>query len=136
MQAGCPSSNASSVTVLVADSCVTCPPNRLVIPYIIFEKNFGNNGVASIKYRQVDCQPPGSIVVQVDTYQTTGFIKLNLQQVAGSGALASVALRPTGTSEWHDMNNSYGAEWQISRMTQTPLDMRITGADGQVLVAR
>lgn len=124
------------MTVLVADSCVTCPPNRIVIPYLIFEKNFGSNGLASVKYRQVDCQPPGSIVVQVDAFQTTGFIKLNLQQVAGSGALESVALRPSGTSQWHDMKNSYGAEWQISGMTQTPLDMKITGGDGQILIAR
>lgn len=46
-------------------------------------------------FKQVDCDPPGSIVVNVDTYRPTegGYLRLDLQQVAGTGALAGVGLR-------------------------------------------
>lgn len=44
---------------------------------------------------QVECAPTSPIVVDVDTYRTTqgGYLRLDLQDVAGSGALASVELR-------------------------------------------
>ena len=83
--------------VQVADSCRTCPPDRLVIPYAIFQQSLGDPkaGVAAVRYRQVECSPRASIDVDVDTFRATegGYIRLDLQNVAGSGALASVELR-------------------------------------------
>lgn len=87
---------------------------------------------------QVDCRPTGPIVVAVDTFRTTGgpYLRLDLQSVGGSGAMTSVALRPSGTAAWQPLTNSYGAKWQISGLSQAPLDVQITGANGQVLVAK
>ena len=44
---------------------------------------------------QVECAPPDTIVVNVDTFRQSGggFIRLDLQNVAGSGAIRSVELR-------------------------------------------
>lgn len=108
MQASCPPSGGaplvtrSTTIVQVADSCSTCGPNRLVIPYVIYQETLGASspGEATVRYRQVDCTPPGSIVVDVDTFRQSGggYVRLDLQSVAGSGALRSVELRQAGQS--------------------------------------
>ena len=53
MQASCTPSSGSSLIVEVADSCSTCGPNRLVIPYVIYQQTLGTSGEASVRYRQV-----------------------------------------------------------------------------------
>jgi Expansin C-terminal domain len=87
---------------------------------------------------QVDCQPPGPIVIDVDVFKVTNgpYLRLDLQSVAGNGALTSVALRPSGTDAWQELQNSYGAKWQISGLSQAPMDIQIIGDNGQTVVAK
>lgn len=83
--------------MLVADTCGNCPANRLVIPYSIFQQSFTNPsaGVATVRFRQAECSPPNPIILDVDTFRPTlgGYMRLALQSVAGSGAVASVEIR-------------------------------------------
>lgn len=46
---------------------------------------------------QVNCNPPGPLMVHVDQYRPTsgGFLKLALKDVAGNGDIAAVSLTPS-----------------------------------------
>eukprot|EP00879_Flechtneria_rotunda_P012123 GHRR01012661.1.p1 GENE.GHRR01012661.1~~GHRR01012661.1.p1 ORF type:complete len:114 (+),score=31.30 GHRR01012661.1:935-1276(+) len=91
-----------------------------------------------IQYRQVPCKVAGNIVVNVDTYRATagGYIKLSLKNVAGSGGITSVQLAQTGSTAYRPMNNTYGAEWEISIVPAPPLDIKVTNQQGQSVVLR
>jgi hypothetical protein len=137
---------------MVVDSCRTCTANQLVIPFSIFNVTLANSptvGTAAVRYRQVDCEPRGPIVIDVDTYRPTegGYIRLSLESVAGSGGLRSVELRGTSDSGggggkiedendngWLPMVNTYGAKWELSNLPSAPMDVRVISDNGTVLV--
>ena len=139
--------NSASLRVQIVDTCPACVPDRLVIPFTVYSQNIGptSKGQAPIQYRQIDCQPPGNIRIDVDTFRPTkgGYIRLTLKWVAGSGNISSVELRESLTLEeklpltpWLPMENLHGGSWEISGITKAPLDMRITGNGDEVLIAR
>lgn len=37
---------------------------------------------------------------------------------------------------WQKLSNTYGARWELSALPAPPLDLRITGDNGQVLLVR
>lgn len=92
-----PAPRGAPLVVQVANQSPSCPTNRIVLPYTIFRQSLADPaaGEAAVRFRHVDCAPPGSIVADVDTYRLSGggYLRLDLQQVAGSGALAGVELR-------------------------------------------
>ena len=51
------------------------------------------------------------------------------------GPLQGGVLTVDGT-EFTALNNTYGARWELSGLPVTPLDLRITGDNGQTLIAR
>ncbi|PRW57696.1 hypothetical protein C2E21_3455 [Chlorella sorokiniana] len=146
----CPdNSDGASIIALVTDTCKDCPPTKLTLHYLAFQQKLANpdQGEVGIKYRLVECPAPGNIVADIDTYRAGagGYIRLSLENVAGTGALESIELRKSpiagdrlslaGTS-WTRMTNSWGSKWELSGLPEPPLDMRITSDTGEELVAR
>ena len=78
--------------------------------------------------------------MDVDIYRASegGYLRLDLQNVAGNGVITSVEMQKEGATDgrWKSLTNTYGAKWEVSMLPEPPLDLRITGADGEVLVAR
>ncbi len=76
--------------------------------------------------------------MDIDVFRVSNgpYLRLDLQSVGGSGALRGVALRPSGTTAWQPLQNSYGAKWQISGLAQIPMDIQVVGDNGQTLVAK
>lgn len=62
-------------------------------------------------------------------------MKGGLLQVAGSGMLAGVDIKTSGSQTWAPMANGYGNVWEASAVGAAPLDVRITSQQGQVVVA-
>lgn len=71
-----------------------------------------------------------SMVCVIDTCNHN--LDFFLPYLAQDGPNASISLPLLG---WTRLNNTYGAKWEASGLPQPPLDVRIIGADGQVLVA-
>lgn len=87
---------------------------------------------------QVDCAPPGDIVIDVNTFRSSsgGYIRLALESVAGDGGLESVELREAsedGNAPWTSLKNKWGANWEGSGLTSTPFDIQITSSSGEVI---
>lgn len=82
---------------------------------------------------QVDCNPPGNIVVNVNDFRSSagGYLKLSLKSVAGDGKLESVELRESSGGSWVKLNNNFGATWEASGLDSPPLDIRITSGSGE-----
>ncbi|KAI7843723.1 hypothetical protein COHA_002621 [Chlorella ohadii] len=124
----CPANpDGSSAIALVTDTCKDCPPSKLTLHYLAFQQKLANpdQGELGIRFRLVECPVPGNIVADIDTYRAAagGYIRLSLENVAGTGALESVEIRKSpmagdrlslaGTS-WTRMTNSWGSKWELS----------------------
>ncbi|PSC73189.1 barwin-like endoglucanase [Micractinium conductrix] len=141
---------ATSLVALVTDTCTSCAPDRVTLHYLSFQQKLSSpeGGEVGIRWRQVECAAPSpGIVADIDTYRATegGYLRLSLEQVAGTGAIAAVELRRSplagdrlslaGTT-WSRMLNSWGAKWELSGLPEGPLDLRVTSDRGEALVAR
>ena len=60
---------------------------------------------------------------------TGGWLRLTVQKVAGKGSVSLVQVKGPNTS-WQNMNNYWGASWEISSSPGLPMDMRIQSSDG------
>jgi hypothetical protein len=54
------------------------------------------------------------------------------QKAGGEAAVQSVALRGTD-GDWVNMNNVWGASWELPNAPMGPLDMRITDPSGDTV---
>ena len=122
--------------MLIADKCRSCSPDQIFVPYEFLISTLSPSGDnVQATWRQVECNPPGSIVVDVDQYRATlgGYIRVAFLNVAGSGAIETVELKGSNDNNWQEMENSFGARWELSILPDAPLDLRITTSDGEVV---
>ena len=122
------------VTVMIVDSCPKCDPNQINIHASAFNE-FLSPTVAKVgvTMEAVPCEPRAPFWIKVtDARQSAGgYIRLSLQGVAGSGAVSSVEVRPTGGVGWTKATNAWGATWEASRFGDTGnLDLRVVGDPG------
>ena len=125
---------ASPVTVMIVDSCPKCDANQINIHASAFNE-FLSPTVAKVgvTMEPVPCEPraPFWIKVNDDRSSAGGYVRLSLQGVAGSGAVSSVEVRPTGGSGWTKATNAWGATWEASRFGDaSTLDIRVVGDPG------
>jgi len=131
--------NARPATVTVADSCSDCSSDTIVIHSSLAITLTGSpNKNIPISWRQIPCQPPGGIIIDVDRYRVDagGYIRLAFLNVAGSGEVEKVELKGSMESEsqWRVMENGWGARYEVSRFPATPLDLRVTTPEGVVVM--
>ncbi|BDA47639.1 hypothetical protein COCOBI_10-4900 [Coccomyxa sp. Obi] len=91
----------------------------------------------------VECQPPEGMVMRVKEYSLSGdgFIRVVPTQVAGTGTLQSVELRASagqGVSDlahsWRQMNNTFGAAWDLYDLYPPPFDLRFRDSVGRTVI--
>ncbi|WIA34463.1 hypothetical protein OEZ86_012795 [Tetradesmus obliquus] len=129
--------NSPTETVMVYDTCKDCTTNQLNLNAQVFDKlAFLELGNMPIMYRQVPCPFAGNIVVRVNNYRATagGWLRLALRNVAGNADISSVEVARAGTANWIPMKNSFGANWELSKLPAAPLDLRVTTKSGQKAV--
>lgn len=132
----CAFSNTTQ-TVMVYDTCKDCATNQLNLNAAVFDAmaplDLGN---MPIMYRRVACPFSGNIVVRVNNYRSTagGWLRLALRNVAGMADVSSVQLARAGTANWIPMNNTFGANWELSKLPSPPLDLRVSTKSGQSVV--
>lgn len=132
----CAFSNTTAI-VMVYDNCKDCSTNQLNLNAQVFDKlaplDLGN---MPIMYRQVPCPYSGNIVVRVNNYRSSagGWLRLALRNVAGMADISSVHLARAGTTNWIPMTNTFGANWELSKLPSPPLDLRVTTKSGQSVV--
>ncbi|KDD76851.1 hypothetical protein H632_c86p0, partial [Helicosporidium sp. ATCC 50920] len=84
----------------------------------------------------VPCSPPGNIQLRVSDARDTkgGWLKLEVENLAGSNILSGVEVRGEGDESWRPMTHTFGAAWEMSMLPFPPLDVRVTASDGQVVL--
>ncbi|KAL0023658.1 hypothetical protein WJX77_011178 [Trebouxia sp. C0004] len=85
----------------------------------------------------VNCAATGPITVRIEQLSpvANGYIKLVLLNVAGSNGISSVAIAPTGTQNYVQLKNTYGAVWEGSIPTAPPLDLQISSSGQQLVLS-
>jgi expansin (peptidoglycan-binding protein) len=130
--------NNNPITVMVYDSCDECEANQINLYATAFSKFASLDiGRIGIQYRQVPCPFNGSLTVHIDTFRPSkgGYIKLSLRNVAGTAGINSIAFRTTGTANnWRPLKNTFGAVWEGSQLSNLPLDLQVTKANGTSVV--
>ncbi|KAK9841723.1 hypothetical protein WJX74_010883 [Apatococcus lobatus] len=131
--------NSTPQVATVIDSCPSCGP--LTTTQTVFTKLFlASLGRAQAQLQQVDCEPPGGVSFRLIDYRPSagGFLKFSVKNVAGSGGLSGVAVKGSASpsAAFIPMTNTYGAVWELSNLPPPPLDIQLTNAQGQSLVAR
>lgn len=126
--------DASPVTVMIVDSCPKCDANQINIHASAFNE-FLSPTVAKVgvTMEPVPCEPRAPFWIKVNDARSSagGYVRLSLQGVAGSGAVSSVEVRPTGGSGWTKATNAWGATWEASRFGDaSTLDIRVVGDPG------
>eukprot|EP01024_Parvocaulis_polyphysoides_P036669 TRINITY_DN3259_c0_g1_i3.p1 TRINITY_DN3259_c0_g1~~TRINITY_DN3259_c0_g1_i3.p1 ORF type:complete len:465 (-),score=51.32 TRINITY_DN3259_c0_g1_i3:454-1695(-) len=146
----------NSTTVMITDSCKSgCVQQQLNMHVFAFQHLAPSSwGEIPIRFRRVSCQPPSGMVVRVTDYRETygGWIRLVIMEVAGKANIKSVGLRQHAQTQtqnsnnslrsfgrpaynaWMQMNNSYGAAWELSGIPEPPFDIRVEMEDGQTAV--
>ena len=76
-----------SLIAQVQDQCTSCPPPRFNLPYIVWAHYLAVNpeiGSVPVSYRRVECNPPGTIVVDL-TVRSMADVKCNVGCHGGVG---------------------------------------------------
>lgn len=55
------------------------------------------------------------------------------QKAGGRAAVKRVEARPSD-SDWRDMNNVWGASWELANAPQPPLDLRVSDDIGNTVI--
>eukprot|EP01025_Chloroclados_australasicus_P039891 TRINITY_DN4153_c0_g2_i1.p1 TRINITY_DN4153_c0_g2~~TRINITY_DN4153_c0_g2_i1.p1 ORF type:complete len:1180 (-),score=74.75 TRINITY_DN4153_c0_g2_i1:343-3882(-) len=147
----CQSQSTISKIVNIYDLCssqtyqVQCDSDELVLPYYIFQQ-FTTQQVdqIDIEYRQIECNPQINITMIVEDYLRgyASYISLKFRDIAGDGSITSAELRQTPqeeqmlNSDWLQMTRFGQTSFDFSGVPDPPLDLRITGAGGQVAILR
>ncbi|DBA95815.1 TPA: hypothetical protein ACH3X1_001364 [Trebouxia sp. C0004] len=94
-------------------------------------------GHVGVSLEQVNCAATGPITVRIEQLSpvANGYIKLVLLNVAGSNGISSVAIAPTGTQNYVQLKNTYGAVWEGSIPTAPPLDLQISSSGQQLVLS-
>ncbi|DBA99213.1 TPA: Expansin-B5 [Trebouxia sp. C0006] len=94
-------------------------------------------GHVGVSVEQVNCAAIGSITVRIEQLSpvANGYIKLVLLNVAGSNGISSVGIAPTGTQNFAQLKNTYGAVWEGSTPTAPPLDLQISSSGQQLVLS-
>eukprot|EP01023_Acetabularia_acetabulum_P061246 TRINITY_DN7395_c0_g1_i2.p1 TRINITY_DN7395_c0_g1~~TRINITY_DN7395_c0_g1_i2.p1 ORF type:complete len:463 (-),score=87.63 TRINITY_DN7395_c0_g1_i2:563-1804(-) len=147
----CPHKN--STTVIITDSCTSgCVQQQVNMHVFEFQHLAPSKwGEIPIRFRRVPCDPPAGMVVRVTDYRESagGWIKIVIMEVAGKANIANVGLRhhkqhhtqnisnlrwqvgDNAQSAWMQMNNSYGAAWELSGVPQPPFDIKVEMEGGE-----
>lgn len=108
------------------------------------EDKLRDAGVLKIRFARVPCDYSGkTIVFHVDQGSNPNYIAVVIEFEAGDGDLARVDLKQASSSdeanEWLEMNQSWGAVWQLNPgfELRPPLSIRLTSQySAQTLVAK
>ncbi|KAL8552498.1 hypothetical protein ACS0TY_001255 [Phlomoides rotata] len=106
------------------------------------EKKLRDAGVLQIRFSRVACDYSGKTVVfHVDAGSNPNYIAVVIELEEGDGDLARVDLRQTSSEpdEWFEMNQSWGAVWQLNPgfTLHPPFSIRLTSQySGQMLIAK
>ncbi|GAB4819913.1 hypothetical protein N2152v2_006959 [Parachlorella kessleri] len=126
-----------SVLVMISDVCPECEANHIDVQSLAFAK-MANPDIGRIKvtYRRVECAPPESVQVSVlDFAGSNGWLRLNIQDTGGRGAVKTVQVKGSNSGSWQPLTNSWGATWELSNAPSPPLDFKITTDDGSEVTA-
>jgi hypothetical protein len=125
-----------SVLVRITDSCPECEEDHIDVQALAFQKIAKPEiGRIKIQYRRVECLIPGDLQVNVmDFIGGSGWLRLAVDDTGGRGAVKSVSVKGSGSSEWRSMDNTWGAAWELSSAPSAPLDFRfVLDNDEEVL---
>ncbi|KAK9820245.1 hypothetical protein WJX72_007952 [[Myrmecia] bisecta] len=128
--------NSRTVTIQITDACPECEANHIDLQALTFDKIAPMSvGRIDMQYRRVNCNPPADMVVAVDQNpQNGGWIRFNIQSVASRASVSKVQIRGKDSS-WTNLNNIWGAVWELGWTPQAPLDVHIIQDDGQEVTA-
>ncbi|WIA28320.1 hypothetical protein OEZ86_010870 [Tetradesmus obliquus] len=131
------SATTPTQVVMIYDTCDKCAAKELNVNARVFEALAPLSlGRVDVQYRQVACPFKGNITVRVTDYRTAsgGWLRLGVRNVAGDGDLTMVELAKAGSGAWIRMNNTYGANWELSKLPTPPFDVRLTTKAGKTTV--
>ncbi|KAL2541924.1 putative expansin-B2 [Abeliophyllum distichum] len=106
------------------------------------EDKLRDAGVLQIRYARVSCDYSGkTIVFHVDPGSNPDYFAVVIEFEEGDGDLANVDLQQASSQpdEWWEMNQSWGAVWQLNAGTELhpPFSIRLTSQySGETLVAK
>ncbi|KAK9837793.1 hypothetical protein WJX74_005149 [Apatococcus lobatus] len=132
----CNGDGGESITIMVSDACPECEADHLDLQALTYNQLGPMElGRIDIKYRRVNCKPPVSMMVDVDSSSGEGgWIRMTVKNAAGRAAIKGVSLRGSGSGSWTELNNDWGARWETGQQPSGyPFDMMITQDDGQVV---
>ncbi|KAK9812101.1 hypothetical protein WJX73_006561 [Symbiochloris irregularis] len=117
--------NATSVIVLVADTCQNCTANQITMHASTFQQFMApqTQGTVNATYKEVDCHPPGSMVVRVSSVITVySYMRLAILE---------------GSDNFTPMTNQWGATWQASHLdANPPFSLQLTDNNNETLILR
>lgn len=122
----------SRVQVVVTDKCPECRNDHVDLQALTFEEMApASVGNFYMRYRQVECTPPGNIQVQLDQYRDN-WIRLRLYKVAGSAEIkeVKVGVREDNGRTWLRMRKTWGATFELTGRVDPPFRLEITDSDG------
>lgn len=122
----------SKVQVVVTDKCPECRDDHVDLQALTFQEMApASVGNFYMRYRQVECTPPGNIQVQIDQYRDN-WIRLRLYKVAGSAEIkeVKVGVREENGRTWLRMRKTWGATFELTGRVDPPLRLEITDSDG------
>jgi len=128
----------SRVQVVVTDKCPECRDDHVDLQALTFEEMApASVGNFYMRYRQVECTPPGNIQVQVDQFRDN-WIRLRMYRVAGSAEIkeVKVGVREENDRTWLRMRQTWGATFELTGRLEPPLRLEITDSDGNRVRSR
>ena len=126
--------SGETVMVVITDKCPECRDGHFDLQARIFEdiapERVGN---FYMKWRQVECTPPGSMIVQLDGLTGT-WMRGRMYHVAGSAEIESVEVAGPDRS-WVRMKKTWGASFELNGYINTPMSFRVTDSSGNTVVS-
>eukprot|EP00963_Diacronema_lutheri_P010627 scaffold1132_cov347-Pavlova_lutheri.AAC.3 len=126
--------SGESVMVVVTDKCPECREGHFDLQALIFEE-IGPESAGNfyMKYRQVECTPPGSMRVQLDGLTGT-WMRGRMYHVAGNAEIESVEVAGPDRS-WVRMKKTWGASFELNGYIDTPMSFKVTDSSGNTVVS-
>lgn len=120
----------------MTDECPECGSDHWDLQALIFAQMASPPvGRVAIQYRRVACAPPKDMELHIDSNRGAGgWMRLFVSDVANLGTVRAVSIGSEGS--WYNLNNIWGAAWELGWTPAPPLDLRITDEGGKMLVAR
>lgn len=149
-----PSCSESPVRVVITDFCPGGPCASGSAHFDLSGTAFGamakpgqhdqlrNSGVLNILYSRVACDYSGrTLTFRVDPGSNTNYFSVVIEFQEGDGDLGGVALSEasSSSSEWQEMQQSWGAVWKLDagHQMEAPFSIKLSSQySGETLVAK